>query len=339
MKKNLLYIVLGACIGFMFTSCQSYNAPTTNYPDSIIGYWESASKNQDKWYGLDISDASNAAFITYYSQDDPTEQTMSITYDATTGKGQLSGERKITLQASSDTTLELTWAEGTVVFHRGIRPEPTVNIIGYWKSNRINGVGLDILVYPNKTDVTVIYSDRMGDFVEIIGTMGTLDSFDPATGNGSITSINYTGKFNIDVAAIAPSLTLTDSEDPYVLTKQPKATNVPQSLKGTWKSSIPGILSVNIEVAADNTCKIDYSVINPKTKEQETGIANGITYYCPAAGMGAVIPTDMTNLPELLSALLNEETCALFTAISDTQISVPLPMKIMEIENLILTKQ
>lgn len=339
MKKNLLYIIMGTCIGLMITSCQSNNTPTSNYPDNIIGYWESASNNKDKWYGLHIIDASNASFITFYSQDDPTEQSLSCTYDATTGKGQLSGERKITLQASSDTTLELTWAEGTVVFHRGIRPEPTVNIIGYWKSNRINGVGLDILVYPNKTDVTVIYSDRMGDFVEIIGTMGTLDSFDPATGNGSITSINYTGKFNIDVAAIAPSLTLTDSEDPYLLTKQPKATNVPQSLKGTWTASIPGILSVNIEVAADNACKIDYSVINPETKEQETGIANGITYYCPAAGMGAVIPTDLTNLPELLSDLLNEETCALFTAISDTQISVPLPMKIMGKNHFILTKQ
>ena len=144
MKKIMNLATLLLMVTLMATSCKEPVVVT--YPDNLTGYWEAASSEKDKWYGLDI-DATNATLITYYTEEDPVEQAMSLTYDATTGKGKLLGEGKsIPVRATSDSTIALTMVEGTVVFYRGVRPKPTINMVGLWKSNRINDMGIDLLV-------------------------------------------------------------------------------------------------------------------------------------------------------------------------------------------------
>lgn len=322
MKKNLHFAFMALIVAITAASCKPQ--PVITYPESIIGFWEAPSGETNKWYGLDIVDATNASFITYYSQDDPVEQAMSISYDATTGKGRLSGDGKmIQLRATTDSTLALTLVEGTVVFYRGVRPKPTINMTGLWKSNRIDDMGLDILVYPidskGTTNVTVIKVDEM--FSEYVGTMGTLTSFNQETGSGFITSEHYTGKFNVITGNNPLTLTLVDSDEMYVLTKQPKKTNTPTSLVGTWTTSLPGTLSITIVVASDNTCTIDYSVIDPETLTTKEGIAKGTIYYCPVAGMGAVVPHDLDKHPELVE-LIGADACGVFNTTSENTVSV-----------------
>ena len=164
MKKIMHLATLTLVVALIATSCQQKTV--TTYPEDIKGYWEAASHEPNQWYGLDITDATSASLITYFTEEDPEEQVMSLIYDATTGKGKLIGAGKsIQLRATSDSTLALTMVEGTVLFYRGVRPKPTINMVGLWKSNRINDMGIDLLVYPRDSKgtcmVTMITVDEM----------------------------------------------------------------------------------------------------------------------------------------------------------------------------------
>ena len=83
MKKIMHLATLTLVVALIATSCQQKTV--TTYPEDIKGYWEAASRELNKTYGLDITDANSASLITYITEEDPEEQAMSLTYDATTG--------------------------------------------------------------------------------------------------------------------------------------------------------------------------------------------------------------------------------------------------------------
>lgn len=317
MKRNLYLAAMTLIIAIIASSCQP--EPVVTHPEDITGYWEASSGDVKKWYGLDITDMQHATFITYYAQDDPVELSMNLTYDATIGKGHLSGERVIPLRATTDSTIALTLEEGTVIFYRGVRPKPVINLAGLWKSNRFNNMGVDILIYPKDskgtTNVTVIEADDAASFQ--LSSMGTLTSFNQETGNAFITSELYTGKINVITSIDPYTLTLTDSDEMYVLTRQTKVVDAPTDLIGTWTASIPGLLSITVEAAKDHTCMIDYAMVDPTTMTPVTGSIKGFGYYCPAATMGAVHLQEIDKHPEW-AMLIGEYACGLFRVTSET---------------------
>ena len=319
MKKIMNLATLLLMVTLMATSCKEPVVVT--YPDNLTGYWEAASSDKDKWYGLDI-DATNATLITYYTEEDPVEQAMSLTYDATTGKGKLLGEGKsIPVRATSDSTIALTMVEGTVVFYRGVRPKPTINMVGLWKSNRVNDMGIDLLVYPKDAKgtyaVTMITVDEM--FNEQMGVMGTLSSFNQEIGSGVVTTEYYTGKCHVNASTNPMTMTLDDIGELYVFTKQPKAQNMPKSLQGEWRWSA-ALASITIVVTQENKTEIYYQTIDKEGKKH-SGLVKGDMYYCPVAGMGAVVPHNLEEHPEL-AEYIGLNTCGVFQVLSATEVYV-----------------
>lgn len=314
---NLATLLL--MVTLMATSCKEPVVVT--YPDNLTGYWEAASSEKDKWYGLDI-DATNATLITYYTEEDPVEQAMSLTYDATTGKGKLLGEGKsIPVRATSDSTIALTMVEGTVVFYRGVRPKPTINMVGLWKSNRIDDRGIDLLVYPQDSKgtnaVTMITVDEM--FNEQMGVMGTLSSFNQEIGSGVVTTEYYTGKCHVIASTNPMTMTLDDIGELYVFTKQPKAQNMPKSLQGEWRWSAV-VASINIVVTEENKVEIYYQTIDEEGNKK-SGMVKGDIHYCQAAGMGAVVAHNLEEHPELVQ-YIGMNNCGVFQVISATEVYV-----------------
>lgn len=319
MKKIMNLATLLLMVTLMATSCKEPVVVT--YPDNLTGYWEAASSEKDKWYGLDI-DATNATLITYYTEEDPVEQAMSLTYDATTGKGKLLGEGKsIPVRATSDSTIALTMVEGTVVFYRGVRPKPTINMVGLWKSNRINDMGIDLLVYPKDSKgtnaVTMITVDEM--FNEQMGVMGTLSNFNQEIGSGVVTTEYYTGKCHVIASTNPMTMTLDDIGELYVFTKQPKAQNMPKSLQGEWRWSAV-VASINIVVTEENKVEIYYQTIDEEGNKK-SGMVKGDIHYCQAAGMGAVVAHNLEEHPELVQ-YIGMNNCGVFQVISATEVYV-----------------
>lgn len=319
MKKIMNLATLLLMVTLMATSCKEPVVVT--YPDNLTGYWEAASSEKDKWYGLDI-DATNATLITYYTEEDPVEQAMSLTYDATTGKGKLLGEGKsIPVRATSDSTIALTMVEGTVVFYRGVRPKPTINMVGLWKSNRIDDMGIDLLVYPKDSKgtnaVTMITIDEM--FNEQMGVMGTLSSFNQEIGSGVVTTEYYTGKCHVIASTNPMTMTLDDIGELYVFTKQPKAQNMPKSLQGEWRWSAV-VASIDIVVTEENKVEIYYQTIDEEGNKK-SGMVKGDIHYCQAAGMGAVVAHNLEEHPELVQ-YIGMNNCGVFQVISATEVYV-----------------
>lgn len=319
MKKIMNLATLLLMVTLMATSCKEPVVVT--YPDNLTGYWEAASSEKDKWYGLDI-DATNATLITYYTEEDPVEEAMSLTYDATTGKGKLLGEGKsIPVRATSDSTIALTMVEGTVVFYRGVRPKPTINMVGLWKSNRIDDMGIDLLVYPKDAKgtnaVTMITVDEM--FNEQMGVMGTLSSFNQEIGSGVVTTEYYTGKCHVIASTNPMTMTLDDIGELYVFTKQPKAQNMPKSLQGEWRWSAL-VASINIVVTEENKVEIYYQTIDEEGNKK-SGMVKGDIHYCQAAGMGAVVAHNLEEHPELVQ-YIGMNNCGVFQVISATEVYV-----------------
>ena len=320
MKKIMHLATLTLIVALIATSCQQKTV--TTYPEDIKGYWEAASHEPNQWYGLDITDATSASLITYFTEEDPEEQVMSLIYDATTGKGKLIGAGKsIQLRATSDSTLALTMVEGTVLFYRGVRPKPTINMVGLWKSNRIDDMGIDLLVYPRDSKgtcmVTMITVDEM--FNEQVGSMGTLTSFNQETGSGFVTTDYYEGKCHVIASTNPMTMTLEDIGEMYVFSKQPKAQNMPKSLQGEWGWNA-ALASITIIVTEANKAEIYYQTID-KEGHKKSGVVTGDMYYCQVAGMGAVVPHNLEEHPEL-AEYIGLNTCGVFQVLSATEVYV-----------------
>lgn len=326
MRKIMHIAALLLLITWTATSCKQQEPVT--YPDDITGFWEASSSENDKSYGLDITSANKATLITYHTDADPEEQVMTLTYDASTGKGRLSGERVIQLRVTTETTIALTMVEGTVIFYRGVRPKPTINAVGLWKSATVDDWHTELLVFPkDETGVmhvtlNSIYTDEFDpSAVEEYPIMMTMKDFDPSTGAGRIVKDDtFNERILIDITQNPLTFDLNYNGTNYTLAKQPKANNMPKSLQGVWKWNA-GIASISITVKEDNTAAIYYKTLNDKG-EVISGIVNCDVYYCPAAGMGTVVTHDRDKHPEFNAIIPPHITCGIFKLTTATEVNV-----------------
>ena len=194
-------------------------------------------------------------------------------------------------------------------------------MVGLWKSNRINDMGIDLLVYPKDSKgtnaVTMITVDEM--FNEQMGVMGTLSSFNQEIGSGVVTTEYYTGKCHVIASTNPMTMTLDDIGELYVFTKQPKAQNMPKSLQGEWRWSAV-VASINIVVTEENKVEIYYQTIDEEGNKK-SGMVKGDIHYCQAAGMGAVVAHNLEEHPELVQ-YIGMNNCGVFQVISATEVYV-----------------
>lgn len=315
MKKTLIFAAVAAFMAICITSCNQ-PVPIT-YPENLVGYWDGATGNPEQWYGIDVVDAQNASLITYYANEESESQQMAITYDATTGKGKLIGDGRIyNIKATSDSTFTVNMVEGTVVFYRGVRPAKTISMTGYWQSDVVDFYRMDMLAFPKdkngKIYLTLMTIDV--DFGDQYAVMATLEDFDATNGVAKIAT-------EIDTTLII----LNQQEEPlsfiyhdFTLIKQPKANNMPKSLQGVWKWN-ELVASITITVSEDNKAEIYYHTVGDKGVQ--SGTVKGDVYYCPAAGMGAVVPHNLDEHPEL-TQYIGHPNCGVFQLTSATQVNV-----------------
>ncbi len=326
MRKIMHIAALLLLITWTATSCKQQEPVT--YPDDITGFWEASSSENDKSYGLDITSANKATLITYHTDADPEEQVMTLTYDASTGKGRLSGERVIQLRVTTETTIALTMVEGTVVFYRGVRPKPTINAVGLWKSATVDDWHTEMLVFPKDekgvmhVTLNSIYTDEFDpSAVEEYPIMMTLKDFDPSTGAGRIVKDDtFNERILIDITQNPLTFDLNYNGTTYTLAKQPKANNMPKTLQGVWNWNA-AIATISITVKADNTAAIYYRTINDKG-DVISGTVDCDLYYCPAAGMGTVVPHDRDKHPEFNAIIPPHITCGVFKLTTATEVNI-----------------
>lgn len=326
MRKIMHIAALLLLITWTATSCKQQEPVT--YPDDITGFWEASSSENDKSYGLDITNANKATLITYHTDADPEEQVMTLTYDASTGKGRLSGDRVIQLRVTTETTIALTMVEGTVIFYRGVRPEPTINAVGLWKSATVDDWHTELLVFPKDekgvmhVTLNSIYTDEFEpSAVEEYPIMMTLKDFDPSTGAGRIVKDDtFNERILIDITQNPLTFDLNYNGTTYTLAKQPKANNMPKTLQGVWNWNA-AIATISITVKADNTAAIYYRTINDKG-DVISGTVDCDLYYCPAAGMGTVVPHDRDKHPEFNAIIPPHITCGVFKLTTATEVNI-----------------
>lgn len=326
MRKIMHIAALLLLITWTATSCKQQEPVT--YPDDITGFWEASSSENDKSYGLDITSANKATLITYHTDADPEEQVMTLTYDASTGKGRLSGERVIQLRVTTETTITLTMVEGTVIFYRGVRPKPTINAVGLWKSATVDDWHTELLVFPKDekgvmhVTINSIYTDEFDpSAVEEYPIMMTLKDFDPSTGAGRIVKDDtFNERILIDITQNPLTFDLNYNGTTYTLAKQPKANNMPKTLQGVWNWNA-AIATISITVKADNTAAIYYRTINDKG-DVISGTVDCDLYYCPAAGMGTVVPHDRDKHPEFNAIIPPHITCGVFKLTTATEVNI-----------------
>jgi hypothetical protein len=218
--------------------------------------------------------------------------------------------------------------EGTVIFYRGVRPKPTINAVGLWKSATVDDWHTELLVFPKDekgvmhVTINSIYTDEFDpSAVEEYPIMMTLKDFDPSTGAGRIVKDDtFNERILIDITQNPLTFDLNYNGTNYTLAKQPKANNMPKSLQGVWKWNA-GIASISITVKEDNTAAIYYKTLNDKG-EVISGIVNCDVYYCPAAGMGTVVTHDRDKHPEFNAIIPPHITCGVFKLTTATEVNV-----------------
>lgn len=343
MKKNLLFASLAIFMALVATSCQPKQEEIIPYPENLIGFWAAAPDANQQWYGVDITDTT-ACLITYESSELIAEELMTLTYDNNNGKGKLISDGKtLNIQVTSDTTFTITMVEGTVIFTKSTKPEEKFSLIGYWKQETDDYVARHLLFYPQDEKdtiyATIIDEENDPEWYSLKGKMYKLVSFDYETLTGNITLVGGKGTELPIIASDLNHLTLNFFGSETSMKKQPRVTNAPKSLQGTWATDSPILLAIGIKLSIvvdkNNQCQINYSKTTPSGVE--TGSANGKLHYCPRAGRGVAIPIEYDQDNEL-AFLLEGIDCAIFIAKSATEISVPLANLEMEGE-VIFTKQ
>lgn len=329
MNKKLFILPFAALITLLITSCGSTNEPT-KYPENLIGFWASTTNAEQQWKGLDVLDANHANLITYEESENIQTEAFELTYDSSNGKGTLIGDGKsLKINARTDSTLIIEMVDGDIIFTKSTKPEKIASMGGYWKSNVIYNehyeeyTNCDLLVFPKDKNgivhITYIQTIMWLDTKEQEVVMGTLDNFDPTTGQGEIVIMGSTMGFHVNIAQ-EPLTFNFENDTTFTYTKQPRANNMPKSLRGIWKSPSALAYSITITVTEDNIVTIDYTVIDT-TGNTKSGTVLGDLYYCPSAGMGTLVPQNLEEHPEL-ATYIGVDACGVFELSSATEVNV-----------------
>lgn len=334
MKKNLLFTAITVVIALFTTSCEPKN--TIIYPENLAGFWKSQPNSNSIWYGLDVINTQTATLYTYQATEEIDAANMTVTYDATTGKGQMLGDgMMLQIVASAETTISIKMLEGDVAFTKGQKPAKVYSMTGLWQSAAIDDMRLDFLIFPPKNNkISFAYIEVDEFFGDLMASSGFI-TLDEKTGDGELTASFHSGKFSVDTTTNPLALTYTENEGTeYEITrklvKQPKKDIILKSMQGIWNTSVPGMGTATIAVDENSNCVIEYSVTVPKPKNGKT---EGIVNYCPQIGMGAVEPANEIKNQDFIE-LFGEEACGIFNVKSATEVTI----NIMGIE-VIFTKQ
>lgn len=330
MRKNLLLTAIITIIAILATSCKPNNEVV--FPQDIVGFWQSQPISQQIWYGLEVTDNQSAIFHTYQEMEEIDAVTMSVTYDAATGKGQLSGDGIfLQMAAASEKVINIKMVDGDRPFTPGKKPAKVYSITGLWKSAAIDDMRVDMLIFPQKNGkINLAYMVVDEVFGDMLAVMGGIHSLNENTGKGSLTASYHEGEFTIDTIANPLTMNYIEEGIERTFVQQPKKDVLVQNMQGIWHTSVPGTATATIEVDENNQCVINYNITTPKTKKGKT---KGIVHFCSPAGMGAVEPAgEVTN--EDFIELFGEEACGIFSVKSSTEVT----MNIMGIE-VVFTKQ
>lgn len=319
MKKNLLTLAITMIIAILATSCQP---PLPALPQNIKGFWQSQANSNAIWYGLEVKDSVTAALRTYQDTEELEAIEMTVTYDATTGKGQLLGDGIfLQIQAMTEETIIIKMVEGEIAFTKGQKPTKTYSITGLWKSNPIDDMRVDLLIFtPKEGKISLAYTEIDEVFGDMTSVMGSIHTFDKQAGEGALTASYHEGEFTIDTTANPMTMTYTEDGIERTFTQQPKQDILSRSLQGIWHTSVPGTATATIEIDENNMCVINYSVTTPKKK---TGKTTGIVHYCQQARMGAIESANEIKNEDFIE-LFGEEACGVFTAKSTTEFTMNL---------------
>jgi hypothetical protein len=319
MKKNLLTLAITMIIAILATSCQP---PLPALPQNIKGFWQSQANSNAIWYGLEVKDSVTAALRTYQDTEELEAIEMTVTYDATTGKGQLLGDGIfLQIQAMTEETIIIKMVEGEIAFTKGQKPTKTYSITGLWKSNPIDDMRVDLLIFtPKEGKISLAYTEIDEVFGDMTSVMGSIHTFDKQAGEGALTASYHEGEFTIDTTANPMTMTYIEDGIERTFTQQPKQDILSRSLQGIWHTSVPGTATATIEIDENNMCVINYSVTTPKKK---TGKTTGIVHYCQQARMGAIESANEIKNEDFIE-LFGEEACGVFTAKSTTEFTMNL---------------
>lgn len=319
MKKNLLTLAITMIIAILATSCQP---PLPALPQNIKGFWQSQANSNAIWYGLEVKDSVTAALRTYQDTEELEAIEMTVTYDATTGKGQLLGDGIfLQIQAMTEETIIIKMVEGEIAFTKGQKPTKTYSITGLWKSNPIDDMRVDLLIFtPKEGKISLAYTEIDEVFGDMTSVMGSIHTFDKQAGEGALTASYHEGEFTIDTTANPMTMTYIEDGIERTFTQQPKQDILSRSLQGIWHTSVPGTATATIEIDENNMCVINYSITAPKKK---TGKTTGIVHYCQQARMGAIESANEIKNEDFIE-LFGEEACGVFTAKSTTEFTMNL---------------
>lgn len=319
MKKNLLTLAITMIIAILATSCQP---PLPALPQNIKGFWQSQANSNAIWYGLEVKDSVTAALRTYQDTEELEAIEMTVSYDATTGKGQLLGDGIfLQIQAMTEETIIIKMVEGEIAFTKGQKPTKTYSITGLWKSNPIDDMRVDLLIFtPKEGKISLAYTEIDEVFGDMTSVMGSIHTFDKQAGEGALTASYHEGEFTIDTTANPMTMTYTEDGIERTFTQQPKQDILSRSLQGIWHTSVPGTATATIEIDENNMCVINYSITAPKKK---TGKTKGIVHYCQQARMGAIESANEIKNEDFIE-LFGEEACGVFTAKSTTEFTMNL---------------
>lgn len=319
MKKNLLSFAINMIIAILATSCEP---PKPTMPQDIKGFWQCQATSNAIWYGLEVKDSVTAALRTYQDTEELEAIEMTVTYDATTGKGQLLGDGIfLQIQAMTEETIIIKMVEGEIAFTKGQKPAKIYSITGLWKSNPIDDMRVDLLIFtPKEGKISLAYTEIDEVFGDMMSVIGTIHTFDKQACEGALTASYHEGEFTVDTTTNPMTMTYTEEGIVRTFTQQPKQDILSKSLQGIWHTSVPGTATATIEIDENNMCVINYSVTTPKKK---TGKTKGIVHYCQPARMGAIESANEIKNEDFIE-LFGEEACGVFTAKSTTELTMNL---------------
>ena len=303
MKKACFFTAL-LCVFFLFlTGCQS----ESHYPQSLVGDWQSQVVG-DVRFQLAIATDQVAVLTACNAQSMPTAaaESLTLTYNPNTGKGTLEGSgRYLTLQAANDTAFTLRMANADWVFTPYTPSETPITVAddrGYWKDSA-TGMGLLFCPKDERGNLPVLqtYKDEEQGAAMYYGIAGTVRYTDAAQREGTITIVaeGDTGVYALsqkDEQTIILSCEEYGETETFTLVHQPKTTNAPATIEGVWTASVMGMFSITATVQANGDYKADYEVIvDMTTGEKMSGTMAGHIYYSPAAGIGGIVVTSVSD--------------------------------------------
>lgn len=303
MRKAYFFSAL-SCIFLLFlTACQS----ESHYPQSLVGDWQSQIVG-DVRYQLAIATDQVAFLTACNAQGMPTAaaESLTLTYDPNTGKGTLEGSgRYLTLQAANDTAFTILMANTDWVFTPYTPSETPITVAedrGYWKDSA-TGVGLLFCPKDEQGNLPVlqIFQDEVEGAAVYYGISGFITYTDNTMSKGTISfsiegdTMGYTLEQK-DAQTIILSHEEYGETETFTLVHQPDAANVPATVEGVWTASMMGMFTITATVQANGDYNADYEVmVDMTTGEKMSGTMAGHIYYSPAAGMGGIVVTNVSD--------------------------------------------